>query len=193
MTVPAHATRALQPVGERRERLRQLIAERALTRGGSFKLASGKVSAFYFDMKPVACDPEGSRLIADLVLDELNGDEVDYIGGLAVGAIPIVNSVVQRSYDRKPIPGFFVRKESKQRGTQKLIEGNLEPASKVVLVEDVTTTGGSVLRAVEAVRDLGCTVTKVVTIVDRLEGAEENLSKHGIELVALFTRDDFSR
>ena len=110
-----------------------------------------------------------------------------------MGAIPIVNSVVQRSYDRKPIPGFFVRKESKQRGTQKLIEGNLTPASSVVLVEDVTTTGGSVLRAVEAVRDLGCTVTKVVTVVDRLEGASENLSKHGIELVALFTRDDFSR
>ncbi len=180
-----------QPVEQRRERLRRIITDKALSRGGSYQLASGSTSGFYFDIKPVAFDPEGSRLIADAILDVLEGEHVDYVGGLELGAIPIAASVVERSFERTPVAGFFVRKSPKERGTKKLIEGNLEPGSNVALVEDVTTTGGSVLRAVEAVRELGCTVTKVVTVVDRLEGARENLSKHGLELVALFTRDDF--
>jgi orotate phosphoribosyltransferase len=175
----------------RRERLRLLISEYALTRGGSYQLASGKSSSYFFDMKPVVFDPEGSRLIADAILDLLEGERVDYVGGLEMGAVPIAAIVVERSFERTPVGGFFVRKAAKERGTRKLIEGNLEPGSTAVLVEDVTTTGGSVLHAAEAVRELGCTVTKVVTVVDRLEGAGENLSRHGLELVSLFTVDDF--
>ncbi len=182
-----------QPVEQRRARLLELISEKALTRGGSYRLASGKTSSYFFDMKPVAFDPEGSRLIADAILDVLEREPVDYVGGLEIGAIPITASVVERSFDRNPVSGFLVRKTPKERGTRKLIEGNLEPGSTAVLVEDVTTTGGSVLRAAEAVREAGCTVTKVVTVVDRLEGAGQTLSQHGLELVALFTRDDFSQ
>ena len=185
------ATADSRPIEKNRERLRRLISEKALSSGGSYRLASGMSSAFYFDMKTVACDPEGSRLIADLILDTLKNEDVNYVGGMEAGAITIVIGVVQRSFDRKPIQGFFVRKEAKQHGVQKRIEGNLASGSKVIIVDDVTTTGGSVLRAVEAVQDSGSSVTKVITVVDRLEGARENLSKHGLELVALFTRDDF--
>ncbi len=180
-----------RPIQTNHARLRQLISEKALSSGGSYELASGKTSSFFFNMKPVIFWPEGSRLIADAILDVLESEHVDYVGGLESGAIPIAAIVVERSLERKPISGFFVRKSPKEHGVRKLIEGNLKPGSKVILVEDVTTTGGSVLRAVKAVRELGCTVTKIVTVVDRLEGAEENLSEHGIQLVALFTRDDF--
>ncbi len=189
--MPDDAPISAWPAEQRHARLRQLISDKALTRGGSYQLASGKTSSYFFDMKPVAFDPEGSRLIADAILDALEGEGVDYVGGLEMGAIPIAASVVERSFDRKPVAGFFVRKAPKERGTKKLIEGNLEPGSTAALVEDVTTTGGSVLRAAEAVRERGCTVTRVVTVVDRLEGARHYLAQHGLELVALFTTDDF--
>ena len=191
--MPDDAPISERPVGSRHARLCQIISDKALTRGGSYQLASGKSSSYFFDMKPVAFDPEGARLIADAILDALEGQGIEYVGGLEMGAVPIAASVVERSFERAPVAGFFVRKAPKERGTRKLIEGNLEPGSNAALIEDVTTTGGSVLRAAEAVRELGCTVTRVVTVVDRLEGARQNLSQHGLDLVALFTLDDFSR
>ena len=182
------ATDSGQPT---RERLLDLIRDKALISGGSYRLASGNTSAFYFYMKPVTCDPEGSRLIADLILDILEEEKVDFIGGLEIGAIPIMISVVQRSFDRRPVPGFFVRKISKGHGTEELIEGNLERGSNVIVLDDVTTTGKSVFRAVEAVRDRDCTVKTVITVVDREEGAESYLKKHGIILKCLFTKNEF--
>jgi orotate phosphoribosyltransferase len=99
-----------------------------------------------------------------------------------------------KSNDRgRRIDAFFVRKEVKDHGTAKLIDGNFAAGSKVVILEDVTTTGGSAMKAVKAVRDQGGKVDKIVTIVDRLEGARENLKKEGLELVSLFTNDDFKR
>ncbi len=175
-----------------RDRLREIIADKSLTRG-RFKLASGGESDIFFDMKTTLLDPEGAALAADLVLDLLAGERVDAVGGLVLGACPVVSAVCLKSGERgRPIPGFFVRKEPKGRGTDKLIEGNLEPGWRVVVVEDVTTEGNSALRAAQAVRDAGGTVAKVVTVVDRLQGARENLAKEGLELAALFTRDDFS-
>jgi orotate phosphoribosyltransferase len=175
-----------------RARLRDIIAERSLTRG-QFKLASGGESNIFFDMKTTLLDPEGAALAAALILDMLGQDQVDAIGGLVIGACPVVSAVCVTSAGRgRPVPGFYVRKEPKGRGTNKLIEGNLEPGWRVVVVEDVTTEGNSALKAVRAVREHGCTVVKVVTVVDRLQGARENLKKEGIELAALFTRDDFS-
>lgn len=175
-----------------RARLRDIIARKSLTKG-AFKLASGGESAVFFDMKPTLMDPEGAVLYADLVLDALEGDKVDYVGGLEMGAVPAASAVAQRSFLRgRPIPAFLVRKEKKTRGTERLIEGNLAPGADVVVLEDVTTKGASALAAVMAVRAEGCRVTKVVTVVDRLEGAGDNLKSHGIELIALFTRDDFA-
>lgn len=175
-----------------RARLREIIAAKSLTRG-QFKLASGSESNIFFDMKMTLLDPEGAALAADLILDLLAGESVDAIGGLVLGACPVVSAVSLKSGERgRPIPGFFVRKEPKGRGTNKLIEGILPPGARVVVVEDVTTEGNSALRAVKAVRAEGGQVAKVVTVVDRLQGARENLAKEGLELTALFTRDDFS-
>ncbi len=176
------------------DRLLTLIRERALLFGErDFKLASGGRSNFFFDMKNLSFDPEGANLIADAIIELLRGEEVDFIGGLESGAIPIVAAVSLKSWlAGKPIPGFFVRKTTKERGTDKLVEGPLLRGSKVIIIEDVTTSGESVLRAVREVRRLGCTVDKAITVVDRLEGASENLKEEGITLIPLYTRDDFS-
>lgn len=175
-----------------KRRLRDVVAARSLSRGGEFKLASGVSSNYYFDMKPTMLDPEGAGLIADLVLDALEGEEVDCVGGLAYGAIPLVVAVVQRSAQRgRPLQGFYVRKEQKERGSERLIDGNLVEGGIAVVLEDVTTKGGSSMRAVAAVREAGCTVNRVIAVVDRLEGAEENLKAEDVALTALLTREDF--
>ena len=174
-------------------RLIEIIAEKSLLDSGSFRLASGVDSGYYFDMKPTALDPEGANLVAEQILAAIAGETVDAIGGLALGAVPVVAAIVQKSAaSGRPIPGFYVRKEQKECGAERLIDGNLAPGSTVVIVEDVTTTGGSVMKAVAAVREFGCSVDTVVTIVDRLEGAEANLAEHGLRLIALTNRDDYA-
>jgi len=136
-------------------------------------------------------DPEGAALLADLLFDAIMADDVDYIGGLETGAIPIVAALCARSWAEKPIKGFFVRKENKGHGTDQRIDGLLEREAKVILFEDVTTTGGSAMQAVNQVRQFGCTILKVVSVVDRLEGAEENFRSAGIRFESLFTWRDF--
>lgn len=174
-----------------RARLRDIIAEKS-QRAGTFKLASGGTSGFFFDMKPTLMDPEGANLVAEMILDLLKESRVDFIGGLELGAVPLATIVAQKShYTGRPVPAFLVRKEPKSRGTERLIEGNIRKGAEVVVVEDVTTKGNSALKAVEAVRAEGCTVRRVVTVVDRLDGAAENLKAHGLELFSLFTRNDF--
>lgn len=183
------------PLEEKKERLLQIIKEKSfLTEGGPFKLASGAMSDYYLDMKPTTFSPEGLNLIADIVYDMLRGDsDVDYIGGLELGAVPVTLAVCQRSWDERPIEGFVVRKEKKGHGTDKKIDGNFRSNSNVVLFDDVTTRGGSVMEAVRAVRSRGATVKKIITIVDRLEGAAENLQKEAIELVAIYTIRDLRK
>lgn len=195
MADPDRAVAGRAAADPRKARLIRIIEERSLWRQADFELVSGAASTFYFDMKPTAFDPEGASLIAELILEALAADRVDLIGGLEMGAVPIVACVCQLSHRARPIAGFFVRKEAKDHGTKRLIEGvprDQELAGKhAVLVEDVTTTGGSVLAAVGAARDAGCEVSKVVTVVDRLQGAGDNLRTHGIELVALLSAEDF--
>lgn len=179
-------------MADKRRRLIEIITAKSLNKDRSFKLASGGASGFYFDMKPTLLDPEGSTLAADLILECLEGERVDLVGGLALGAVPIIAAVTVRSHaSRRAIPGFFVRKDEKERGTEKLIEGNIEAGRTAVIIEDVTTRGTSSLKAVEAARAAGCTVNTVVAIVDRLEGAADNLRRHGLKLIALTTRDDY--
>ncbi|NCN69134.1 MAG: orotate phosphoribosyltransferase [Candidatus Altiarchaeum hamiconexum] len=181
---------------QKKKRLIELIKEKALVVNTeeNFKLASGKESSYYFNMKPVALDPEGANLITEVMLEIImvQCKDVAYVGGMETGGFPLVAAIcVQSKYRGMPVQGFFVRKEEKKRGTKKLIEGNLKENSNVVLVEDVTTTGASVLKAVNAVREFNCVVDKVITIVDRLEGAKENLAKEGISLISLLTVDAF--
>ena len=180
----------------KRDRLIGLVASHSLLRGSPIKLVSGGSSSFYFNMKPSAFDPEGAALIAELVLDEVLREGAELVGGLEMGAVPIVACVAQLSSLRgRPVAGFFVRKAAKEHGTRKIVEGLPESfpiaGRRALLVDDVTTTGGSVLRAVEAAREAGAEVRTVVTVVDRLEGAEANLARHDLRLVPLTTARDY--
>ena len=179
---------------DKKQRLRDIIAAKSLL-SGNFTLASGKASGYFFDMKKTMFDPEGASLTGELLCDLLANDtETKAVGGLEMGAVPIALAIAMKSNDRgRRLDAFFVRKEVKDHGTAKLIDGNFAAGSKVVILEDVTTTGGSAMKAVKAVRDQGGKVDKIVTIVDRLEGARDNLKKEGLELVSLFTNEDFKR
>jgi orotate phosphoribosyltransferase len=176
---------------QRRERLLQIIKTESLLTGSEFTLASGQRSVF-FDMKKTMFHPEGASLVGDIIFEMIADDtDVQYVGGLEIGAIPMAVSVSLKSWPVRPINAFFVRKAPKDHGAINLIDGQFRPNSKVILFEDVTTTGGSVMKAVRAVRDQGCTVKKILTIVDRGEGAAKNLEKENLELVSIFTMDDF--
>lgn len=179
------------------EALQQIIRERSFSEGEAKKLASGKTSNFYFDMKRTMSQPEALNHIADLFLPILYAGECDFIGGLEMGAIPVLNAVSMRSatppFDR-PIPLFWIRKQPKDHGTRRLIEGqgiDELNGTTAVMVEDVTTTGNSVLKAIREARENGVEISRVITIVDRLEGATENLATEGVELIRLFDANDF--
>jgi orotate phosphoribosyltransferase len=174
---------------ENRERLRQIIKSESFLQG-DFTLASGQKSNYFLDMKKTVFHPEGAALAADILFNTIRNDDIEYIGGLEIGAIPIVAGLCARSWPDRPIKAFFVRKAVKDHGTSKLIDGQFAPNSKVLILEDVTTTGGSAMKAVNAVREQGCSVDKILTIVDRLEGATENLKREGLQLVSIFTIRD---
>ena len=177
--------------GGPRERLRALIAARSL-RQGRFTLSSGADSAFYFNMKETIFDPEGSLLVADLFLAELEARPVDYVGGLELGAVPLAACLGLRSAQvGRPVRAFYVRKVAKSHGLETRIDVALTPGARAAILEDVTTTGASVLRAVDAVRAAGCLVEAALTIVDREAGAADLLRAAGVELTSLFMASDF--
>lgn len=188
-----NAMRATSSASDAAGRLKLLIREKSYLTEGDFALASGASSSFFFDMKVTMLDPEGATLAAELILERIEGLRLDAVGGLVVGACPIVSAVCVRSHGRAhPVQGFYVRKEPKNRGTQKMIEGALLTAGmRVAILEDVTTSGGSALRAMQEVERLGCTVACVVTIVDREQGAAEAFAREGVAFYPLFTRRDF--
>ncbi len=184
--------------GINRARLIDLIKERSFQEGPAFKLASGKTSTFYFNMKPTMLDSEGAFLVASLILDQIEGIDADLIGGLEMGAVPIAASVTAIAHTRgRKLPAFFVRKQVKQHGTQALVEGLAKGESmsgkKVVVVEDVTTTGGSALKAAEALKAEGAEIVRIITIVDRLDGAAETFENAGFKFVPLLTLTDFRK
>ena len=179
-----------------RSRLIEIVKARSFSVGAEMKLASGRTSNFYFNMKPTMLHPEGAHLIGVLILEALAGDHVDLIGGLEMGAVPVATAVATVSHSvGRAMPAFFVRKSIKEHGTQALIEGlpkgETLASKRVVIVEDVTTTGGSALKAVEAVRAAGARVVGVVTIVDRQEGAAETFAAAGLPFTAILTAADF--
>ena len=172
-------------------RLRDIIQQRSLRTDRIYVLSSGEKSGHYFDMKPTTFNTEGLNLICKLIYGIVAERYGIYVGGLAVGAVPIVSGLVFYSAARVPLMGFCVREEIKNHGTQRLIEGNIEDGVDVVIIDDVTTKGASAMKAVEAVRQRHCNVIKVVTIVDRLEGAKETFRREGLEFISLFTTKDF--
>ena len=189
---PARTAPKNSDLPRKREKLLTIIRRQSLLQNRDFRLASGGSSNFFFDMKRTMFHPEGASLVTDLLFDAIKEEDFDYIGGLETGAIPIVAALCVRSWPEKPIKGFFVRKEVKGHGTDQRVDGLLERGSKVILVEDVTTTGGSAMQAVNEAQQYECAILKVISVVDRLEGAEENFRAAGIKFEALFTWRDFS-
>jgi orotate phosphoribosyltransferase len=185
---PAAAPRQLDV---QRERLRQIIVEKSLITGRTFTLASGRTSSFFVNLKQTMLDPEGANLLADLILDVMEEQGLHTIGGLEMGAVPMVSAVCTKSFKRFPVNAFFVRKGVKDHGAAQLIDGHFEEGAEVLIIDDVVTTGGSAIQAAEAVQARGCRVSKILAIVDRQEGGRENLSKHGFELISLLERRDF--
>jgi len=172
--------------------LRALIEQKALRRG-EFTLASGRKSSYYLDGKQVTLDPGGARLIAEGMLDLLAAGQMpDAVGGMSIGADPITAAVVTMSAVRgTPLRGFLVRKEAKGHGTQRYIEGPVQPGEKVVIVEDVVTTGGSSLAAIERCEQFGLKVVGVLAVVDRMEGGPEAFAQRGYQFQSLLTIRDF--
>ncbi len=153
--------------------------ETGAVKTGEFVLSSGKKSNFYIDCRKVTLHPQGAKLIGKIVLDKIKGLKVDAVGGLTLGADPIVGAVITLG----DIPGFIVRKKEKEHGTKQKIEGHIEKGWSVVIVEDVATTGASALQAIEAVEAIGAKVAKVISVVDREEGAAEALKQYTFESI----------
>ena len=174
-----------------RGKLFTLLNERAFRRG-RVVLASGRESDFYFDMKPAMLDPDGAALMAELILKEIQGVKADCVGGLEMGAVPLIAPVAMRSPDfGRRLSGFFVRKEMKDHGTKKRVDGNDIAGKTVVILEDVTTTGASAMDAVKAVTEAGAKVALVISILDRGEGAADLYAKAGIPFKSLFRAEEF--
>lgn len=178
------------------QRLLELLTARSFKRaapGEQFTLASGEKSDYFIDGKMTAVSSEGATLIGEVLYERTKGLRVDAIGGLQVGAVPLVTSAVI-SYGRhgQPIEGFWVREDVKTHGTRKQVEGGLKPGMRVVVVDDVFTKGGSTLKAAQAARDFGCEVVQVLALVDRLRGARALFRDNGIHNYArVFTIRQF--
>ena len=176
-----------------RNALLDLIRTEALQRG-EFTLASGKKASYYLDCRNITLHPKGANVIAAGMLDviESAGALPDAVGGMAIGADPITASIITLAGQRDlSLKGFMVRKEPKGHGTGKQVEGPVQPGQQVVIVEDVITSGGSAIKAVEAAQQFGLVVQRVVAIIDRLAGGEEAFRAKGLELITLSTIRDF--
>ena len=160
-----------------KEELKKLLFETGAVKTGDFTLSSGKKSNLYIDCRKVTLHPRGAKLIGRIILEKIKGLKIDAVGGLTLGADPIISTVVALS----DLPGFIVRKKEKEHGTKQKIEGLIEPGWNVLIVEDVSTSGASALQAIEAVEALGAKVAKVISVVDREEGAKEALRKYAFD------------
>ncbi len=180
------------------EKVRSLAYLRADTE--EFTLASGRTSRHFFDTKPVMCDPESAHLLGVLIHNTIDGIEggVDVVGGLELGAVPLTGIAIAKAEVGSTLRGFIMRKEPKGRGGRKTgnppgIEGStIKSGDRVVILEDVTTTGGSALKAAGRLRAIGCEVVACISIVDREEGGSEAFEGAGIPLIPLSTLSDYA-
>jgi orotate phosphoribosyltransferase len=178
---------------DRKRRLLALLHEKSF-RTGHFVLASGKTSNFYIDVRTTSTDPEGAALIGDLLLDRIEAlGGADAIAGMVLGAVPVVMSAVARSLDRgRPVSALLVRKEAKGHGAGKRVEGAIRPGMRVLVVDDVATTGGSTLATLDAVLAEApeVKIVGVIAVVDRNEGGREAVAARGYRLDNLVTVDE---
>jgi len=174
-----------------RERLGEIILERSFkySEDPPFTLASGRKSNYYFNCKPTTLDPEGMNLIGQVLFDMLQDAPITAAGGLTLGADPIANALAVISYQMgRPIKSFIVRKDIKNHGTKSAIEGNVQAGERVVIIDDVITTGGSTIIAIEHARGAGLVIDRVITLIDREEGGRESILKHAQTVQSVFTR-----
>ncbi len=178
---------------ELRKRLLELILDKCF-RLGDFTLASGRKSDYYIDGRIASLHHEGAYCIGALFLERCIEFGADAVGGLTLGADPIVGAVVALSCSSaRPLRGFIVRKKQKNHGTGKLLEGDVREGDTVVVVEDVVTTGASALQAVEAAHQVGARVAAVLAVVDREEGGAETFAKEGLTFLSLFATSELKR
>jgi len=170
-----------------RDELLQHLLEHSF-RTGEFTLASGKKSNYYINGKATTLDARGAYLLGRMFLAMMANDVPNAVGGLTLGADPIVGAMLSLAgLEDLPLRGFIVRKQAKDHGTKSLVEGELRSGDRVIIIEDVVTTGGSSLQAIAAVKAMGCDVRRVFAMVDREEGGREALAAEGCRLEAVFT------
>lgn len=175
---------------EKKIRLARLLLEKSY-RVGEVTLTSGRKSDYYFDCKQTALHPEGAWLIGELFLDMLRDVDARGVGGMTLGADPLITAVSVLSHlAGRPLPGFIIRKQAKGHGTNQYLEGmaNFAPGDKVALLEDVVTTGGTLVKSCQRARDAGLEVVTVLCVLDREEGGAENLAAAGYGLRSIFNR-----
>lgn len=170
-----------------KDELMELLRKKEVVKFGKFILSSGKESDYYVNMKMAITDPRILKAIAVTVSSQIEGQKIDKIAGPALGAVPIATAISLESN----IPMLMIRKAKKGYGTSKLIEGDLDNEDSVIVVEDVTTTGNSLLKAIKAIEENGGNVKRAIVIVDRDEGAIENLKNEGINLEPILSINDF--
>lgn len=173
-----------------RKRLIELVHRDAL-QFGDFTLASGKKASYYLDCRKLTLNGEAANVIAAGILEAISDDLPDAVGGMAIGADPITAAVITCSWQQnKPLKGFIVRKEAKEHGTGRQVEGPIKPGQRAVMMEDVVTTGGSSLRAIEHAREFGLEVDRIIAIVDRGENSTEIFNNVGVEFISLLHVSD---
>jgi orotate phosphoribosyltransferase len=176
-----------------KERLGEIILERSFkySENPPFTLASGRQSNFYFNCKPTTLDPEGMNLIGGIIFDMVRDSSITAAGGLTLGADPIANALSVISYQKgKPIKSFIVRKDVKDHGTKSAIEGSVAAGERVLIIDDVITTGGSTITAIEQARKAGLIIEGVITLIDREEGGRENIRQHIENIRSVLTRTE---
>lgn len=174
-----------------RPKLLSLFHERAL-KFGDFTLASGKKSSYYLDGKQITLHSEGLRQVSEGLLDLLADVEFEAIGGMSIGADPIVGGVLTAAAERgRAMDGFLIRKEAKGHGTNRYVEGPVKSGARVVIIDDVVTTGGSSLQAADRIIEFGCQVVTVVGVIDRMEGGAANFAARNMPFRSLLTIQDF--
>lgn len=173
-----------------RSKLLDIIRERAILHG-EFTLRSGEISNVYVDLRLVTLDAQASNLIGQILLDIIQREDIDAVGGPTIGADPIVGATLAvAGQEGTQLAGFLVRSTAKDHGTGKMVEGPLKEGSRVLIVEDTVTTAGAPLKAAKEVERLGCKVARIVPIVDRLASARENVEKAGYLFDPIFTIRD---
>lgn len=176
-----------------KKKLIKLINEKAFKYSAepTFKLVSGRMSNYYFNCKAVTLNPEGMCLVGNIIFDMIEKLDVKAIGGLTLGADPISYAVAYTSYLKdKPIEAFIVRKTAKAHGTMEWIEGNVKKSDRVVIVDDVITTGKSTIEAINKAENEGLDIVKIICLVDRQEGGRENIEEAGYKVDAVVLRDE---